>query len=46
MIVDPWGAVVARAGEGESVIVAEIDLDYLRRVRQELPCLTHTRLAT
>jgi deaminated glutathione amidase len=46
MIVDPWGAVVARASEGESVIVAEIDLDYLRRVRQELPCLTHTRLAT
>ncbi len=46
MIVDPWGAVVARASEGESVIFAEIDLEYLRRVRQELPCLTHARLAT
>lgn len=44
MIVDPWGAVLARAGDGEGVIVAEIRLDYLARVRQELPCLAHTRL--
>jgi len=25
MIVDPWGTVVARAGDGEQVITAEID---------------------
>jgi predicted amidohydrolase len=46
IIVDPWGTVVARASEGEGVIFAEIDLDYLRRVRKELPCLMHARLAT
>ena len=45
MIVDPWGRVVARATEGESVVIAEIDLGYLARVRQELPCLGHARLA-
>jgi predicted amidohydrolase len=44
MIVDPWGAVVARASEGECVISAEIRLDYLRRVRAELPALAHARL--
>jgi predicted amidohydrolase len=46
MIVDPWGAVVARASEGESIILAEIRLDYLRKVRKELPCLTHMRLGS
>jgi predicted amidohydrolase len=46
MIVDPWGAVIARAGEGESLVLGEIRLDYLRKVRKELPCLTHARLGS
>jgi deaminated glutathione amidase len=46
MIVDPWGAVIARAGEGEGSIVTEIHLDYLARVRRELPCLAHVRLGS
>lgn len=41
MIVDPWGVVLARAGDGDGVITAEIDLAYLRRARRELPCLDH-----
>jgi predicted amidohydrolase len=45
LVVDPWGRVVARAGDGEGVAVAEIDRDYLARVRRELPCLAHARLA-
>jgi predicted amidohydrolase len=45
LIVDPWGAVVARATDGEGVALAEIDRGYLTRVRRELPCLTHVRLA-
>jgi deaminated glutathione amidase len=44
MIVDPWGTVIARASDGEGVITAEIDLDYLKRVRAELPSLKHARL--
>lgn len=44
MIVDPWGTVVARASDGEGVIVAPIRLDYLARVRAELPALRHVRL--
>lgn len=46
MIVDPWGTVLARAREGEGVIVAPIDRDYLARVRKELPCLRHRRLGS
>ena len=44
LIVDPWGRVLARAGEGETVVMAEIDRAYLAQVRRELPCLTHVRL--
>jgi len=44
LIVDPWGRVIGRAGDGEGVVLAEIDLEYLARVRRELPALTHARL--
>jgi predicted amidohydrolase len=41
LIVDPWGTPIARAAAAETTIVAEIDRDYLARVRRELPCLEH-----
>lgn len=44
MIVDPWGRVLARAADQEGVVLASLDLDYLERVRRELPCLEHARL--
>jgi predicted amidohydrolase len=45
MIVDPWGVVVARAGEGEQVILAELDPERVARVRREMPCQLHATLA-
>ncbi len=44
MIVDPWGKILARAPDKECFITAEIDLEYLHKVRRELPCLAHRRL--
>ncbi|MGH7871987.1 MAG: carbon-nitrogen hydrolase family protein [Candidatus Binatia bacterium] len=44
MIVDPWGKVLAELADGAGVISAEIDLDYLTKVRAELPSLSHRRL--
>ncbi len=44
MIIDPWGKVIARAADKECLITAEIDRDYLEKVRRELPSLTHRRL--
>ena len=41
LIVDPWGTPLARAANTHAAIVAEIDRDYLARVRRELPCLEH-----
>jgi deaminated glutathione amidase len=44
MIIDPWGKVIARAPDKECLITAEIDRDYVEKVRKELPCLAHRRL--
>jgi nitrilase len=44
MIVDPWGEVLAVRDEGEGVVLAELDLERLAAVRQQLPALEHRRL--
>lgn len=43
LIVDPWGLVLATAPDTETVIVADLDFDNLRQIRQRLPALTHRR---
>ncbi|MGI5911495.1 MAG: carbon-nitrogen hydrolase family protein [Syntrophomonadaceae bacterium] len=43
MVVDPWGKIVAQAGEGEEIIHAELDFNLLHNIRQELPLLQHRR---
>lgn len=44
MIVDPWGKVLARAADRETVVYADLDLSYQDKVRRDLPCLQHRRL--
>jgi predicted amidohydrolase len=44
MIVDPWGLVLAQAGDRPAVITADCDLEELQRVRERLPALVHRRL--
>jgi len=43
MIVDPWGVVLAQAQDDETVVVADLDMAYLHRVRAGLPALAHRR---
>jgi nitrilase len=43
MVVDPWGEVLACHDEGEGIALAEIDLQRIARVRQQLPALSHRR---
>jgi predicted amidohydrolase len=44
MIIDPWGDVLAQAGEGVGFALARLDFAYQDRVRAGLPCLTHRRI--
>jgi predicted amidohydrolase len=41
MIVDPWGKVLARAGDEETFIVADLDLARQDEVRDQLPSLAN-----
>jgi len=43
MMIDPWGDVMVKQEEGEGVIVADLDMAFLRRVREALPALAHRR---
>ena len=43
MVVDPWGVVLATAGDGPGVCLAECDLDVLAQIRRELPSLANRR---
>ncbi|MEK3935694.1 carbon-nitrogen hydrolase family protein [Sporosarcina sp. FSL W7-1349] len=45
MIIDPWGMVIARASDMEGFIVAEVQQDYIKRLRQQLPCLKNRKPA-
>ncbi len=44
MIVDPWGLVIARAGDCPGAFVANCDPEEVDRVRAALPSLRHRRL--
>lgn len=45
LIVDPWGKILAcGSANKEEVIFADIDLDYLKRIRTNLPSLEHRKL--
>lgn len=39
MVIDPWGSIIAGAGEKEGVMMTEIDLNQLYNLREEFPIL-------
>ncbi len=44
MVVDPWGEIVAEAGEDEEVLTVEIDPARVAEVRRDFPVLRDRRL--
>jgi len=44
LIADPWGTVLATAGDGAGMALAPVDPLVIERVRRELPSLQHRRL--
>jgi deaminated glutathione amidase len=43
LIVDPWGVVLARAGDEEGFVAATLDFERQLEVRAQLPVLAHRR---
>jgi len=43
MIVDPWGRIVAEAGDGEAIVTAELDLGRVTAARHQIPALANRR---
>ncbi len=44
MVIDPWGQVMAMHATGPGVVLADLDMAELQRVRQQLPALQHRKL--
>jgi predicted amidohydrolase len=45
MIVDPWGIVLADAGDRTGVAIAEIQPSRIDQIRRQMPCLQHRTFA-
>ena len=41
MIIDPWGVILANAGEQPGVAIAEINPSRLQQIRRQMPSLQH-----
>ncbi|RHZ06552.1 hypothetical protein DYB31_007650 [Aphanomyces astaci] len=41
MLIDPWGVIVSQLGQGEGVVVGDVDLAHLSTIRHQLPALQH-----
>ncbi len=44
MVVDPWGGIVDQAGEGEDVVTATLEPEFLENTRAAMPVWQHRRL--
>nr|WP_294997998.1 carbon-nitrogen hydrolase family protein [uncultured Methanobrevibacter sp.] len=43
IVTNPWGEVILQSSEKEELIICEIDLDEIKKVREELPVLKNKR---
>ncbi len=44
IVTSPWGDIIARADTDEEILYADIDLEYEKQIRDQLPLLKHRRL--
>jgi len=44
-VIDPWGNILAELGDGSGIVVADIDLNYQKKLRQKMPVYEHRRFS-
>lgn len=42
MIINPWGDVITRAGQSEELLFSDIDIEYVEKIRLQLPSTVNT----
>lgn len=43
IILDPWGKIILNMKDEVGIGFADIDLEYLKEVRKQIPCLNHKK---
>lgn len=43
IIADPWGSIVNKLDEKENILIEDLDLDLVDKIREQLPLLKHRR---
>ncbi|WMT92574.1 carbon-nitrogen hydrolase family protein [Pelagibacterium sp. H642] len=43
LVCDPWGQIIARANDGEAIVVAELDPERVQKVRALIPMQAHRK---
>jgi len=43
IITGPWGDIIAKADDKATILLANLDLDHQKKIRQAMPILTHRR---
>jgi omega-amidase len=43
LVVDPWGRIIAQAGQEEGILWAELDFSLNEQIRREIPFYKHWR---
>ncbi|GFS80660.1 nitrilase and fragile histidine triad fusion protein NitFhit [Nephila pilipes] len=43
MVIDPWGCIIACCSEGVGIALADINLEYIKKIRSEMPIWEHRR---
>ncbi len=46
LVIDPWGHVLAEAGDGDDMVIAKLDLSLVGKARAQIPALQHGRAFT
>jgi len=44
LIIDPWGDIVSSLSDGVGVITAEVNLERLKRIRNNIPVDKHQKI--
>lgn len=43
MVIDPWGRILAKAGDKEEILYAQLSAEILEKTRKQIPCLQNQR---